>query len=300
MTDQDLSLAARERVKNLSIWRGPVEPERLTGGITNNTNFVVKDAGQRFVVRIGGDMPVHQIMRFNEHAASKAAFAAGISPEVVYSEPGILVIRYIEGRTCTGADLREPACLQKVLPLIKRVHRQLPNHIRGPMLAFWVFHVIRDYAHTLEEAGSRYASRMPELVDVAAGLELAIGPVDVGFGHNDLLATNFIDDGNRLWLIDWDYAGFNSPLFDLANLASNNEFAPEQEAWMLSTYFGRAPDDVLLRSYGAMKCASLLREAMWGMVSEIYSRLDYDYAAYTLDFTDRFARALADFNRKTG
>ena len=72
--------------------------------------------------------------------------------------------------------------------------------------------------------GSRYASRLPELVDVAAGLELAVGPVDLVFGHNDLLAGNFIDDGRRVWLIDWDYAGFNSPLFDLANLASNNEF----------------------------------------------------------------------------
>jgi thiamine kinase-like enzyme len=297
MTEQDSEAAARARAVGLPIWQGPVTPERLTGGITNNTNYVVKDGGDRFVVRIGEDLLVHQIMRFNEREASRAAAAAGISPEVVYSEPGVLVIRFIDGKTCTGADLREESRLKKVLPLIKRVHRRLPDYYRGPVLAFWVFHVLRDYAHTLRDANSRYASRLPELIDVAASLELAVGQVDMVFGHNDLLASNFIDDGERLWLVDWDYAGVNSPLFDLANLASNNEFEPDQEQWVLSTYYGRPPDETLSRSYGAMKCASLLREGMWGMVSEIYSKLDYDYPAYTLDFMDRFARAYEAFRR---
>jgi len=288
-----------DRVAGLSIWKGPVRPERLGGGFTN-INYIVEDGGARYVVRVGDDIPVHQIMRFNELAASKAAFDAGISPEVIHNEPGILVMRYVEGQTCTPADIRDTARLAKILPLVKRVHREIPNHMRGPVLAFWVFHVIRDYAHRLQEEGSRYASRLPELVDVAAGLELAVGPVDLVFGHNDLLAGNFIDDGRRVWLIDWDYAGFNSPLFDLANLASNNEFTADEEAWMLSTYFGRPPDDGLWRSYGAMKCASLLREAMWSMVSERHSKLEFDYAAYTLDYMDRFARTFAAYERAQG
>lgn len=280
----------------LPIWKGPVTPARLGGGITN-VNFVVEDAGSRYVVRVGDDIPVHQIMRFNERAASRAAHAAGISPEVVHVEPGILVMRYVEGRTCTAADIRDPVRLQKIIPLVKRVHRELPRHLRGPALAFWVFHVIRDYAHTLEDAGSRYAPRLADLVDVATSLELAVGPVDMIFGHNDLLAGNFLDDGERIWLIDWDYAGFNSPLFDLANLASNSELDAEQEAWLIATYYGRTPDATLWQSYRAMKCASLLREAMWSMVSEIYSTLDFDYAAYTLDYMDRFARAYSAFER---
>ena len=135
-----------ERVAGLSIWKGPVRPERLGGGFTN-INYIVEDGGARYVVRVGDDIPVHQIMRFNERAASRAAFAAGISPEVIHSEPGILVMRYVEGQTCTPADIRDPARLAKILPLVKRVHRDIPNHLRGPVLAFWVFHVIRDYAH---------------------------------------------------------------------------------------------------------------------------------------------------------
>ena len=97
--------------------------------------------------------------------------------------------------------------------------------------------------------------------------------------------------------MDWDYAGLNSPLFDLANLASNAQLDSDQETWVLSTYFGRAPDENLWRSYRAMKCASLLREAMWSMVSEIYSKIDFDYPAYTIDYMDRFARTYAAFQR---
>ncbi len=279
-----------ERIVRLPIWTGPVRPERLHRGMTN-INFLVDDAGQRYVVRIGDDIVVHQIMRFNERAASEAAFDAGVAPEIVYSEPGVMVMRYIDGATCTAADLRDFARLQKVIPLIKRVHREVPRYLRGPALAFWVFHVIRDYAHTLASSKSRYVSRLSDFVDVAASLELAVGPIELVFGHNDLIAGNFIDDGKRIWLIDWDYAGFNSPLFDLANLASNSQFDGEEERWLLATYFGHEPDAMLSQAYRAMKCASLLREAMWSMVSEIHSKLNFDYAAYTIDYLDRFGRA---------
>ncbi|HZP20618.1 MAG TPA: phosphotransferase [Bauldia sp.] len=297
MPEPSLETSAREAAARLPFWKGRVEPVRLGGGITN-VNFTVEDGGQKYVVRVGDDIPVHQILRFNELSASRAAYAAGISPEVVYSERGILVMRFVEGKTCAPADIRDPIRLAKILPLIKRVHREMPVHLRGPVLAFWVFHVIRDYAHTLADAHSRYESRLPDLLDAAAELELAVGPIDLVFGHNDLLAGNFIDDGNRIWLIDWDYAGFNSPLFDLSNLASNNSFDASQEEWMLATYFGRVPDPQLMQGYRAMKCASLLREAMWSMVSEIHSRLDYDYAAYTVDYMDRFARAFAAFSEE--
>jgi thiamine kinase-like enzyme len=289
-------MSAEDRIAGLSIWKGPVTPSRLAGG-TTNLNFTVSDAGGRYVVRVGDDIPVHQILRFNEAAASRAAFAAGVSPEIVHSEPGILVMRFVEGKTLGPEDIRDPDRLTRIVPLLKRVHRTMPRYLRGPLLAFWVFHVIRDYAHTLEDAGSRYASRLPELVDVADNLELAVGPVDFVFGHNDLLPSNFIDDGSRIWLIDWDYAGFNTPLFDLANLASNAEFGREQEEWLLNTYFGRRPDAQMMASYGAMKCASLLRESMWSMVSEITSKIDFDYAAYTADYLDRFGRALGAYNR---
>jgi thiamine kinase-like enzyme len=283
---------AAERAAALPIWKAKVTPERLKGGITN-INFTVEDGGERYVVRVGDDIPVHQILRFNEHAASRAAHEAGISPEVIYTEPGIMVSRYIGGTTLTAEDVRDPARLTRIVPLLKRVHRDMPHHLRGPLLAFWVFHVIRDYGHTLAERNSRHRPRLPELLDIAESLELEVGPVDFVFGHNDLLPSNFIDDGRRIWMIDWDYAGWNSPLFDLANLASNAQFPHEQEERLLTAYFGRAPDRRLWTSYTAMKCASLLRETMWSMVSEITSHLDFDYAAYTEDYLGRFAAANA-------
>jgi thiamine kinase-like enzyme len=291
--------SALERVRRLAFWQGPIAPERVYGGITN-INFRVNDAGKSYFVRIGDDIPVHHILRFNERAATAAAHVAGISPELVHAEPGVMIMRFIEGRTCTAEDIRDPARLVQAVALVKRVHREMARHIRGPVLAFWVFYAIRNYIRSLNEAGSRYQSRLAELLDIAEGLELAVGPVDFVFAHNDLLPGNFIDDGQRLWLIDWDYGGFNAPLFDLANLASNGSFDREQETWLLQTYYDRPPDERLLVSFDAMKCASLLREVMWSMASEIYSTIDFDYPAHTADYMDRFARAYARYHAARG
>lgn len=287
---------ARCIVAGLGLWQGAVDPQPLSGGITNK-NFLVEDAGRRYVVRVGDDIPIHQVMRFNELAASRAAAAAGISPAVVHHQPGVLVLDYVAGRTLAAADLRRPEILQQALPLVAKVHRELPKFLRGPALAFWVFHVIRDYGWTLREGASPHAALLPALLALAGKLEQAVGPVEVVFGHNDLLPANFLDDGRRLWLIDWDYAGFNSPLFDLGGLASNNQLAPAQEDWMLEAYFERPADDALRRRYQAMKCASLLRETLWSMVSEIHSDIDFDYAAYTAENLARFHAAARDFQQ---
>ena len=247
-------------------------------------------ATSSYVECIGDDIAVHHILRFNERAATAAAHAAGISPELAHAEPGVMIMRFIEGMTCTAEDIRDPARLARAIALVKRVHREMPHHIRGPILAFWVFHAIRNYVRTLDEAASRYQSRLAELADIADGLELAVGPVDFVFAHNDLLPGNFIDDGERLWLIDWDYAGFNAPL-STSPTSPRTAISTASRRPGAHTYYGRQPDDRLLTSFDAMKCASLMREVMWSMVSEIYSTIDFDYAAYTADYMDRFARA---------
>jgi thiamine kinase-like enzyme len=187
--------------------------------------------------------------------------------------------------------------LERILPLIQRCHRDMPYAMRGPVLMFWVFHVLRDYAATLRDGDSRMMPELPRLLGIAGRLEEMVGPVRIVFGHNDLLAANFLDDGQRLWLIDWDYAGFNSPLFDLGNLCSNNEVAAEDETWLLETYFEGELTPEQRRSYEAMKCASLLRETMWSMVSEIHSRLDFDYFAYTAENMARFDRAWTELQQ---
>ena len=279
------------RAAALSCWSGPVTPAPLTGGITN-ANFVVEDRSRRFFVRIGDDIPVHGILRSHELAVSRAAAAAGVSPAVVHHEPGAIVFDFIEGKTYTAEDVRKPENLRRILPLLRRCHREIPRHFRGPALIFWVFQIFRDYVQTLTACDSRIVPELPCLLRIGAELEAMVGPIDVVFGHNDLLPGNFIDDGERLWLIDWDYAGFGTPLFDLGNLCSNSDVAEGDERWLLQAYFERPLTSELWRRYRAMKCASLLREAMWSMVAEHYSTLDFDYVAYTTDYLARFERSL--------
>jgi thiamine kinase-like enzyme len=287
---------AIDRARALPIWTGPVTVEPLDGGITN-VNVLVTDGPRRAVVRIGDDIPVHQVMRFNELAASRAAHAAGVSPAVLYHAPGALVLDFIEGKTLAAEDIREDAMLDRALALVARAHREIPKHLRGPTLAFWVFHVIRDYALRLTDDGSPHAALLPDLTRAAGVLEDAVGPVQMVFGHNDLLPANFIDDGARLWLIDWDYAGWGSPLFDLGGLAANNGLTEAQELRMLESYFDRPADAQLQHRYRAMKCAAALRETLWSMVSEIHSDLDFDFAAYTATNLDGFRSAYADFTQ---
>ena len=289
-----MTTAAERTAATLACWRGKVAPQPLGGGISNH-NFLVVDGGERFMVRIGGDIEVHNVLRRFELAASRAAHAAGISPEVVHAEPGAIVFRYIEGRTLTPADVRDPATLGRIVPLIRACHRELPRHFRGPAPMFWVFQVVRDYAARLRADASRMAPEAPRLLAAAERLERTVGPIELVFGHNDLLAANLIDDGRRLWLVDWEYGGFNSALFDLGGLASNSELAPEQEDWLLEAYFERPPSEALRRRYAAMKCASLLREAMWSMVSELHLPIAFDYQAYTAENLARFERAYAAF-----
>jgi thiamine kinase-like enzyme len=279
------------RALALPIWEGKARAEPLGGGITN-LNLLVTDARRRAVVRIGDDIPVHQIMRFNELAASRAAHAAGVSPAVLHHEPGALVIDFVEGRTMTSEDLQDPDLLEQALALVMHAHRDIPRHLRGPALTFWVFQVVRDYAATLEEGNSRHRAALPGLLAEAEALERAVGRIEMVFGHNDLLPGNFLHDGTRMWLIDWDYAGWGSPLFDLGGLAANNGLDAAQEDWILGAYFGAPPDADLWRRYRAMKAAAALREAMWSMVQEIHSQLDFDYKAYTAEYLETYRQAL--------
>jgi thiamine kinase-like enzyme len=280
-----------ERIAVLPCWTGPTRVEPLSGGMTNR-NYRVRCGGEEFAVRVGNDIPEHGVMRFNELAAARAAHAAGISPEVVFATEGMMVSRFINGRTLGEADLRDPRTMDAVIPLIRHCHRDVPVYLRGPVLTFWVFQVIRNYAGLLRESVfDPLAGRLNELTYLAHRLEQVIGPIQLVFGHNDLLAANFLDDGHRLWLIDWDYAGFNSPLFDLANLSSNNGFSEEQDQDLLAQYFEKLPDTSCWNAFLAMKSASLLREALWGAVSQLRSTIDFDYATYTNRYLARLDAA---------
>ena len=291
-----MNTSARDRVSNLDFWSSQVEPEPLGGGITN-TNFTVQDRGERFVVRLGDDIPIHGVMRFNEIAAARAAHAAGISPEIVYSADGVFIMRFIEGRTFEEQDVREPQNLDRIIHLIQTCHNEIPKHFQGPALVFWPFHVCRNYILTARQGNTRMMESLQRFVDLNEELEEAVGEVKIVFGHNDLLAANFIDDGERLWLLDWDYAGYNTALFDLANLSSNNELTPVQEDRILENYYQKPATDLLRRRLAAMKCVSLLRETLWSIVSEIHSTLDFDYVSYTGKNLSRLENAYEAFRQ---
>ena len=277
------------RISRLSCWTAPVTLAPLPGGLTN-LSFRVEHAGARYVVRCGDDIPAHHIFRDRERAASVAAFEAGLSPEVIHAEPGILVLRFVEGRTFAEVDLA--ADVPRLAALLRRVHGEVGRRLRGPANAFWVFQVIRDYLARLAGDGDPApAATYAPTVDRLEALQV---PLPMVFGHNDLLPGNLIDDGTRLWLIDWEYGGFGSPLFDLANLSANGAYAPGHDAVLLTRYFGHPPDPALHRAFAAMKAASALREALWARVSAVHlQRPGIDYGAHAAEYFGRFGKLVA-------
>jgi thiamine kinase-like enzyme len=296
-----LDATTEAQIRALPCWSGSIDITPLTGGITNRNYHVRDRTPQASVVRLGRDIPAHGVMRFNELAAARAAHAAGISPEVIHAGSGCLVSRFIEGVVFTPDRVRDPAHLPRIVDLVRRCHQEIPRHFDGPALIFWVLQVNRQYLRFLEAHGSNPFDVTLEALDRRnALLASALGPVDIVFGHNDLLAANLIDDGSRLWLIDWDYAGFNSPLFDLANLASNNELDEGQEYAMLAQYFDGPVSAARWQGFIAMKCASLLREALWGAVSRLTSTLDFDYTHYARDYLARCDRSWQDYEANHG
>jgi len=289
---------SEDRIRALPIWKGRVTIEPLRGGLSNES-WVVSDKAGRHVVRLGRDYPFHHVFREREAMTARAAHAAGLAPEVRYSEPGVLVTAFLGARTYGAEDVR--ANIERIAQLVRRFHDEMPKHVSGVGFMFWPFHVIRDYARTLEAGGSRMVGALPSYLALANELEAAQTALPIVFGHNDLLPANFLDDGRRLWLIDFEYAGFSTAMFDLAGAASNAGMNAGESETLLSAYFGGAPTPEVRRSHAAMQCASLLREAMWSMVSELH--LDapgVDYLAYTEENLARLDAALDAYHSVYG
>jgi len=287
-----------ERIGAIPIWQGAVRWQALEGGLSNEC-FTVEDDSGKYVVRFGRDYPFHHVSREREIMTARAAHAAGFAPELVYGVPGIMVSRFIEARTCSGADMRDQ--IPRIAEFVRRFHRDMARYVSGPGFMFWVFHVIRDYAATLRAGGSRMSGELDSYLALSEELEAVQVPLPIIYGHHDCLPANFMDDGARLWLIDFEYAGFSTPMFDLAGIASNAEFSPDEAERLLQLYFNAVPDKSLRKAHAAMQCASLLREAMWSMVSELF--LDapgVDYVAYTADNLELLSKAVDQYRTDYG
>lgn len=294
----EISRAVEDRIRALPCWAGRIEIAPLKGGISNES-YLVSDGAGRHVVRFGRDYPFHHVFRERELMTARAAHAAGFGPEVRYAEPGLMVSAFLGAKTFGAEDVA--AERWRVAELLRLFHTEMPAEISGAAFLFWPFHVVRDYARTLKAGGSRMKPHLPGYLALAEELEAAQAPLPIVFGHNDLLPTNILDDGDRLWLIDFEYAGFSTAMFDLAGATSNAGLSPDEAEDFLDAYLGGAPDPAIRRSHAAMQCASLLREAMWSMVSELHlTAPGADYVGYTADNLDRLDRALDHYRTKYG
>jgi thiamine kinase-like enzyme len=272
------------------LWPGrDTDIEELGGGITNR-NFKVTVDGEAFVLRIGGkDTELLGIDRSVEHGASLVAAELGIGPEVVrFVEPeGWLVTRFVEGRPLAPDEMRRPENVERAARTLRRLHD-------GPSIPgrFDSFRVVEAYRKTAEAHGVRVPDAYEWAKDVAGEIERRRGAEPERPCHNDLLNANFIDQGDRLRIVDWEYAGMGDRFFDLANFSVNHELGEEENEALLAAYFGEArPADV--ESLRLMRFMSDFREAMWGVVQQGISELDFDFVAYASEHFARLERTAA-------
>ena len=259
----------------------------LSGGITNR-NFLVAVAGRsdRYVIRLAGnDTHLLGISREVEHAATVAAAGVGVGPEVTaFIRPeGWLVTRFIEGSPVSDTAVHEATTLRRVGESLRRIHDGPP--IPGLFIPFRIVEVYRALA------GARGVAIPPEYglaQAIARRIELALlpQPVELRPCHNDLLNANFIDDGTRIRIVDWEYAGMGDPFFDLGNFSVNHGLTPAEDAILLEAYEGAARPARLAR-LTLQRTMSDFREAMWGVLQQGISALDVDFVAYAGEHFDR-------------
>src|SRR5947209_6155878 len=278
------------RVPALSQRELTIEP--LSGGLTNR-NYLVDADSEAYVLRVAGaDTAALGIDRNREVACSRAAAAAGVGPEVVayLRDQGAIVTRFVVGRLLKGVHIRKPKTLRRVAEALRRCH-DLP--VPAEAADFSPFATVRRYREQAKERNVRLPSELDSSPGLLARLEGELRTDDPPcLCHNDLLPANFIDDGERLWIIDWEFAGRGDRFFDLGSFAVNCELDEAQERTLAEGYFGEArPAD--LRRLRLMRLLSDLREAMWGYLQSAVSRLhepEY-YLTYARNHLNRFVAA---------
>ena len=259
----------------------------LSGGITNR-NFLVAVAGRtdRYVIRLAGnDTHLLGISREVEHAATVAAAGVGVGPEVTaFIRPeGYLVTRFIEGRPISDEAVRQPDTLRRVGESLRRIHDGPP--IPG---LFIPFRIVEAYRLLAAARGVPIPPEYEVAQSFARRIELAClsNPLEMRPCHNDLLNANFIDDGTRIRIVDWEYAGMGDPFFDLGNFSINHDLPPEADVEVLQAYEGDVRPDRLAR-LTLMRTMSDFREAMWGVLQQGISTLEVDFVEYAGEHFER-------------
>jgi thiamine kinase-like enzyme len=268
----------------------PREIVALPGGLTNR-NFKVTTPDGVFVARVfadGGELLA--IDREHEYRNSVLAAAAGVGAPVVEYRPqdGVLVLGFVEGRTLTSADVAEPAMLTRIAAACRTLHGA--GRFAGD---FDMFAVQAGYYATAREAGMPVPAGYDELMPAfaAAGRALAASAEGTVPCNNDLLAANFIDDGERIWLIDYEYSGNNDPCFELGNIAGECRLDDDALAALVTAYYGSVRPSRIARA----RLFSLVARygwTLWGAIQHASSPLDFDFWAWAME---RFEAAAEGF-----
>jgi thiamine kinase-like enzyme len=269
---------------------GPPEP--LEGGITNR-NYRVRFGDRDYVLRLPGkDTALLGICRDAERVANEAAAALGIAPAVAAADDSFLVTRFIVCSPIDPDELRaDPG------PVARALHAFHDSDVSLPA-RFWVPDLLGSYAAIVAERGGTLPPRYALARSIAARIAEALPLTDPVPCHDDLLPANLLrvqsPDGLGVVLVDWEYAGMGHRLFDLGNLAVNNDFDDGAEERLLTAYDGARPSPGRTAALKLMRLMSDAREAAWGVVQAVISELDFDCPAYAEQHFDRLERAAAD------
>src|SRR5216683_1184034 len=267
----------------------------LVGGITNQ-NYRVDIGEESFVLRIGGKgTHLLGIDRERESICTAIAAQVGVGAEVLHflAAEDALITRFIVGAGISPETAAQPETLRRIVDSMKRYHA-------GPAFpgTFSPFETVRNYHRLALERGVSFPDTLPRVFALMAEVEHALaesGAVLIKPCHNDLLASNFIDDGRTIWILDWEYAGMGDIFFDLGNFAVNQSLIDEQCELLLRFYFGEVrPAD--LAHLHMMRLGSDLRESFWGFLQLGISELDFDYREYAHHHLNRFLQNAASSN----
>jgi thiamine kinase-like enzyme len=286
---QDAELdALLSRVPSLA--RMPRMIEELPGGLTNR-NYKVTNGDGVFVARVssaGGDLLA--IDRDHEYRNSVTAAAAGVGAPVIEYSPqtGVLVIGYIQGRTLTDADVAAPGNITRIARACRRLHSggRFCND-------FNMFDIQARYLSVARARGFRIPAGYEDLTTQFEAARTALAVRDEGTVpcNNDLLAANFIDDGDRIHLIDYEYAGNNDPCFELGNIWGECGLSLEGLAELVTAYYGRPLRSKIARAR-LLGLAGMYGWTLWGAIQSAASPIDFDFWSWAMQ---RFDRAVAGF-----
>jgi len=262
---------------DIDVLRGrALQVEELVGGLTNKNYRVRTDDGGDYVVRIYEPTTgLLAINRENERANTVTAWHAGVGAPVVAAVPerNALVVQFLTGRTLEATDVQDPAMIPRIASSLQMLHTG--GEFQG---VFDMRTIRRYYLSVVMDRGFRLPDDYLELMPAVEQLEEAMRPGNESLVpcNNDLLAANFIDDGERVWVIDYEYSGMNEASFELGNVASESGLDDEATAWLAECYWGeRLPHKVaraqawsLLARYGW---------TLWASIQDGSSSIDFDF-----------------------